>query len=139
MRRSGLCGLLLVVAGEPPVAGRNIGGPLRCKVSLVDRDAPLSRLGAAVSAKVAQQVGVLLSVMMKELPAPDTLEHINHVEYIGAFQGAARGRIEAFHVCTHVSEDGDAVFQGMLVVVFGERMLSGYLLRKAFDWRRYRV
>jgi len=36
-------------------------------------------------------------------------------------------------VCTHVSEERDVVFYGMLVVVFGEWIFSGFLLRAFFE------
>ncbi|TNN63318.1 hypothetical protein EYF80_026420 [Liparis tanakae] len=71
LRQRCLRRLLLVVAGEPPGAGRNINRLLGRKVGLVDRKVPPSPSRDAGSSIVAQ-VGV--SLFIKTLPAPHALK-----------------------------------------------------------------
>ncbi len=72
--QSCLCRLLLVVTWEPSGAGWTIDGLLRLKMSLVDAD--VSRLISAVCCSIMAQaeVGVLLAVVIRTLPASHTLK-----------------------------------------------------------------
>lgn len=75
-----LCRLLLVVAGEPSGAGWTMNRLLHHKVSLVGRDVPPSLFSAAVGSVLAQaEVGVVLSVIIKTLPASHTLKYTNMI------------------------------------------------------------
>ncbi len=74
--QSCLCRLLLVVAGKPSSAGWAINRLHHHRISLVGRYVPPSLLGAAVSSVMAQaEVGVVLSVIIKTLPASHTLKY----------------------------------------------------------------
>lgn len=77
--QSCLCRLLLVVAGEPSGAGWNINSLLHHKVSVVD--VPPNLFSAAVSCVMAKaEVGVVLSVLFKTLPASHTLKYTNRIQ-----------------------------------------------------------
>lgn len=78
-----LCGLLLVVAWEPSVAGWSINGLPLHKINLGDRDVPPGLLKAVVSSVMAEaEVGVELAAVIRTLPASHTLKSNEECGYL---------------------------------------------------------
>ena len=74
--QSCVCRLLLVVAGEPSGASWTINSLLYQKIILVDRSVLPGLSSAVVSSIMAQaEVGVLLSAIIRTLPASHTLKY----------------------------------------------------------------
>ena len=70
-----VCGLLLVVAWEPSVAGWSVNSLPLHEISLGDRDVPPGLFRAVVSSVMAEaEVGDQLAVVIRTLPASHTLK-----------------------------------------------------------------